>query len=47
VTRAVDIKSGDRLSLRFADGEQGATADGEAAKRKPAKADSSRQRNLL
>lgn len=31
VTRAADIRSGDKLSLRFADGERGATADGEAA----------------
>ena len=30
VTRAADLKGGERLSLRFADGERGAIADGEA-----------------
>ena len=35
VTRAADIRSGDKLSLRFADGERGATADGEAAPSQP------------
>jgi len=35
VTRAADLKSGDKLSLRFADGERGATADGEAAQSQP------------
>ena len=34
VTEAAEVKSGDRLSLRFADGERAATADGEAPKRK-------------
>ncbi len=35
VTRAADVKEGERLSLRFADGERGATADGEAPSPQP------------
>ena len=35
VTRAADLKEGERLSLRFADGERGATADSEAPSPQP------------
>jgi exodeoxyribonuclease VII large subunit len=38
MTRAEDLKPGEKISLRFADGERAATTDGEAQKRKPAKA---------
>jgi len=37
VTEAAALKPGEKISLRFADGERSATTDGEAQKRKPAK----------
>ncbi|MCS6855167.1 MAG: exodeoxyribonuclease VII large subunit [Elioraea sp.] len=47
VTRAAQVAPGQRLGLRFADGEVGATADGAAAKRSPGEPTAPRQERLL
>jgi exodeoxyribonuclease VII large subunit len=35
VTESAELKAGERITLRFADGERGAVADGEGKRRKP------------